>query len=888
MKRSLLTVFTVWKKELFAGISSPAAWVFLLIFLELASFLSFVVSGVFSSGQADLSPFFGWFPFLFLFLVPALGMPLWSEERRTGVFELSLSFPARIRDLAAGKFFAAFTLLFCALLLTLPVPLTALYLGEPDMGAILCGYLGALLLGGVYLAASCFASALSKSQTAGFLFSLVICAFFLVSGLPAVTDALAPYAPAWFMNTLSFASFLPHYQTFQRGILDSGDVIYAVTGALFFLYLCTLTLEFASAGTGNVFAPGALSERSTGRAAKKFLLGLFGAFYVFVCLNIIASTWKWKADLSSDKAYSLSPEASSFASKLTKKVSLRLYASRKNPRTPQSVKRYAERVQWLLQDLVQASGGKITLEVLDPEADSNDEDAAAAEGVEAVRLATGERIYLGISVSHAGKNAVIPFLAQEQENLLEYSVVRAILDVIRENKPKVGVMSAFRVLGTDMRELEKAVTFSGDKVFKPEPPWYVFSVLKENYELVHVPLDASRIPEDLSALIVLHPSGIRAHAMYALDQYLLDGGRMAVFLDPRSLYAAAKMRQEYSFAEKITSDLPPLLKAWGVKYHPDIVAADILYAYRKVDVDKAVTNPAVLLLQKRALSGKDTVTSPLNLMMFCFAAPLLPSQVKGIRCEVLASTSVNSQTISAFVADRPELVLRNFSPGGKKLPLILKLSGTFPSAFPEGSPSGTDRKHLKTSRGNPLVFLCSDSDMLFNDVCVRRGADSYGRMSIVRQNDNTAFLQAAVEQLVSEGDWLSRIRSRLPMTRPLTRYNEMKAKAELAYKERIGQLEQGLRESVRKVELIRKAAELAGGVQTLSAAQREDIAAHDRKIEQAKRELREITRKLQADMARIDTLLRLINLLFVPGAVLLLALCWGFIRFSRKRRGGKA
>ena len=111
MKNGFYTVVTVWKKEIFSQVSSPAAWVFLIIFLELSAFLSFVVSGIFSGGQADLSPFFGWFPFLFLFLVPALGMPLWSEERRTGVFELSLSFPAETRALAFGKFLAALTLL---------------------------------------------------------------------------------------------------------------------------------------------------------------------------------------------------------------------------------------------------------------------------------------------------------------------------------------------------------------------------------------------------------------------------------------------------------------------------------------------------------------------------------------------------------------------------------------------------------------------------------------------------------------------------------------------------------------------------------------------------------------------------------------------------------
>ena len=884
MKNGFYTVMTVWKKEIFSQVSSPAAWVFLIIFLELSAFLSFVVSGIFSGGQADLSPFFGWFPFLFLFLVPALGMPLWSEERRTGVFELSLSFPAETRALAFGKFLAALTLLAVALLLTLPVPLTALYLGEPDTGAILCGYLGALLLGAVYLAASCFASALSKSQTAGFLLSLVICSFFLISGMNAVTDALVSHAPEWLMNTLAFASFLPHYQTFQRGVLNTADVIYALSSVFLFLELCVLTLQFASSGTGNIFAPGALAERSTLRAGRRFLKGVLAVIYIFVCVNIIGSTWKYKVDLSSDKAYSLSKESASFASALKKKVSLRLYASRKNPRTPQSVKRYSERIEWLLRDLADASNDLISLEVLDPQADSNDEDAAMAEGVEPVRLASGDRIYLGISVSCGGKCAVVPFLAQEQENLLEYSVIRAILDVVREKKPRIGVMSSFNVLGTDMKTLQKAVQLSADQSFKPEPAWYVFNVLQDSYELVHIPLDCKKIPEDLAALIVVHPAGIRDFTVYALDQYLMNGGRMAIFLDSRSLYAAVKMRQDYSFAEKISSDLKVLLQKWGIKYNPDIVAADILYAYRRTHVERSVTNPAVMLLQNRALSRKDTVTAPLNLLTFCFAAPLFYSKVDGIAVQELASTSPESQAVSAFIADRPEIIIRNFTPGGTPIPLLLKLTGRFPTAFPGGSPSGVNKAHKQNSEGRGLVFLAGDSDMLFNDICVMRSADAYGRVSYVRQNDNTAFLLSAVEQLASEGDWLSRIRSRLPMTRPLTKYNEMKAAAELAYKERIASLERDLRESTAKVRLIRKAAELAGGVQKLSAGQRQDIAAHDLKIEQAKRELRQITRKLHTDMAKIDTVLRLINLLVIPASVLFLALLWSFIRFSRRRR----
>ena len=328
----LKKIRAVWQREFFAEAASPAAWVFLVIFLVLSAFLTFIMSGLFSYGQADLSPFFEWFPWLFLFIIPALGMPLWSEERKTGSFELSLSFPAALWELVAGKFLAGMTLLLIALLLTASVPLTALYLGRPDTGAILCGYLGAILLGAVFLSISCFCSALSKSQTASFLFSLVICAAFLTIGLHVVLDMALMFLPETLVSVLSYLAFLPHYLAFQRGFVDSADVVYCVSLTAFFLCLTTFSLEFAAAGTGNIFAPGALREASTKQAFRRLALRVLLAFYAVICLNLIGATFQVRHDMSSDGAYSLSEEAKKFASSLKASASLRFYASRTRAR----------------------------------------------------------------------------------------------------------------------------------------------------------------------------------------------------------------------------------------------------------------------------------------------------------------------------------------------------------------------------------------------------------------------------------------------------------------------------------------------------------------------------------------------------------------------------
>ena len=880
MMFSLKKIRAVWLREFFAEAASPAAWVFLVIFLVLSAFLTFVMSGLFSYGQADLSPFFEWFPWLFLFIIPALGMPLWSEERKTGSFELSLSFPAAMWELVAGKFLAGMTLLLIALLLTASVPLTALYLGRPDTGAILCGYLGAILLGAVFLSISCFCSALSKSQTASFLFSLVICAAFLTIGLPVVLDMALMFLPETLVSVLSYLAFLPHYLAFQRGFIDSADVVYCVSLTGFFLCLTTFSLEFAAAGTGNIFAPGALRETSTKQAFRRLAVRVLLAVYALICLNLIGSTFQLRWDMSSDGAYSLSGEAEKFASSLQASATLRLYASRSSPRMPEAMKKYAERVEWLLGDLCAASRGKLTLHVLDPEPDSEDEEAAFLEGLKPFRINTGDRFYLGLAVSNADRCIALPQLSLQQENLLEYEVIRAILNVTAEKRPVIGIMSALPVTGTPVNPGLRR--YDKDKPVVFEKPWYIVNELSRNCNVVKVPLDASVI-ENVDALLVIHPAGIPERAVYALDQYLMKGGKMAVFLDPRSFYAMIKLKNDYSYMERISSSLDTLTKAWGVSFNPNLVAADIIYSYRKVLPERIVSNPVAMNLSGDAISRKLPLTAPLNALELWFSGGLEADPPPGVKLETLLATSRDSQMVSAYVAERPELILRNFKASGEKIPLAVRLSGHFQSAFPNGPPTVSETAHKKESEADGEVFLFGDSDMLFNDLCVRAVRDAYGQNNIVRVNDNIALLEGIVEQMTSSGGWLSRIRNRVPMSRPLTKINEIKARAELAYKSRILALEHDLRESQERVRAIRSQMSAGTGV-ALTEAQKNELREYSFRHSQVRRELKEVRRQLRADLNRIDTILRIINLFAVPDLVVLAGLVWSFLRFSKWRR----
>jgi len=497
-----------------------------------------------------------------------------------------------------------------------------------------------------------------------------------------------------------------------------------------------------------------------------------------------------------------------------------------------------------------------------------------------MKINTGDRIYLGLSVSCADRTISIPFLSLQRENLLEYEVVRTVLNAVSRRRSKIGVMSAFKVLGDRLPTELSAVDPDQPKVY--ERAWYVISELALDHDLVPVGLDAAEIPGDLSALLVIHPAGISERTLYALDQYLMKGGRMAVFLDPRSFYAVLKTRSDYSMMEKISSSLAPLTGAWGISYDPNMIAADLLYAHRRVLPERMVTNPAALELSGEAISRRNPLTMLFNSLSLWFAAPLEFKPVKGIQTETLLETSANSQIVSMYVAERPELIIRNFRPGGKKLPLALRLSGDFPTAYPKGPPLVMPRghQHLTRSGGKGEVFLFGDSDMLFNDLCVKLVPDAYGEKTPVRQSDNTALLQNVMEHLTQTNSFLSKIRGRNPMSRPLTRYNELRAKAELNYKDRIRELEQELRIIEGQTRKIRTLSGSAG----ITPEQKRILREYQGKTAQIVRELKEVRKQLRTDLNRLDTRLRMINLAAVPLAVALAGLLWAGFRFSRWRR----
>ena len=236
------------RRELEGYFTSPVAYVFLVIFLLLTGFFTFTAGAFFERGEASLSAFFGWHPWLYLVLVPAVGMRLWAEERRAGTIELLLTMPITTWQAIVGKFLASWIFLALALVLTFPVVLTVNVLGEPDNGAIVAGYVGSLLLAGGYLAITCMTSALTRNQVVSFILSVVICLFLILAGFNPVTDLLARWTSADVVDTVAAFSVITHFDGFQRGVLDSRDLIFFLSVIGFALFATGVIIRGHRAG----------------------------------------------------------------------------------------------------------------------------------------------------------------------------------------------------------------------------------------------------------------------------------------------------------------------------------------------------------------------------------------------------------------------------------------------------------------------------------------------------------------------------------------------------------------------------------------------------------------------------------------------------------------
>lgn len=346
---------------------------------------------------------------------------------------------------------------------------------------------------------------------------------------------------------------------------------------------------------------------------------------ILIFVNWLGSRAKTRLDLTEDRAYTLSAGTRAILAKLDTPVQVRFYATRGENKMPVYLKNHAQVVQDLLDEFRQVSKGKIEVQKLDPEPDSDAEDSARLDGVEARMIQFGgDPVYLGLSVTMLDAKETEPFLDPREERQLEYKIARAISRVMTTEKPVLGLMSTLPMTG-GMNPMTM-------RTGRPSPPWMFYSELNRSFNVKTVEMTADKIPDDVKVLLLVHPKGISEQAQWAVDQFVLRGGKLMALLDPLAVLDAQAGGQ---FGATSSSSLDKLLGAWGLKFDPTKVVADLNF----VGQTGQGPNPTVLALTENAVNKEDVLTSGVSSMLFAFSGAFTGTPADGLNQTILIKST---------------------------------------------------------------------------------------------------------------------------------------------------------------------------------------------------------------------------------------------------------
>jgi ABC-type uncharacterized transport system involved in gliding motility auxiliary subunit len=608
-------------------------------------------------------------------------------------------------------------------------------------------------------------------------------------------------------------------------------------------------------------------------------VGVVAVAVTLVALNFVAARAHQRVDLTAEKAYTLSPGTKAILSKLDTPVQIRFYCTKNTAAMPAFLATYAQRVDDLLAEYKQASKGKIEIQRLNPEPDSDAEDSARLDAIEPQPLRTGERLYLGLSVTMLDQKQAIPFLAPARERLLEYDISRAIARVMTTDKPIIGIMSSLPVMG----QMSPLLAQKGQN----QPPWAFVDELKRDFDVKQVEVTADKIPDDIKLLLVIHPKAITDSTQYALDQFILRGGKLVAFVDPFCALDRSSP-QTGMMPPPSSSTMDKLFKAWGLTFETTNVVADMEHVAQL----QQGPNPAVLALNENAINKDDVVTADADNLIMAFSGAFAGTPADGLTKTVLIKSSKRSQLVEPMMAAMSgEQILNNFVSSATEYPLAIRLSGKFKTAFPEGKPkpaptNPAEKKPeekpaepgLKESAQPTAVVLVGDADMIQDQLAIRE-IQGLGQRLIMPLNSNLAFAQSVVEQLAGDSNLIA-VRSRASRERPFTVVQKLQADADANYRNKIKELEQNLAETQRKVNDLQKSKE--GGQRFILSPEQQQELANFRKTEaDVKVQLKDMRKKLRGEIDSLENRTKWLNIAAMPIAVIIAG--FGLAGMKRKR-----
>ncbi|MDE1173400.1 MAG: Gldg family protein [Parvibaculaceae bacterium] len=645
----------------------------------------------------------------------------------------------------------------------------------------------------------------------------------------------------------------------------------------------------------NPFNRLASSPSAMGVAALVLLAVLFVAVNLFSMVTFRSA----QIDLTQNRLFTLSKGTAHVLADLKEPVTLRFFYSEKLANDYPQIKTYADRARDMLEEIRDRSNGKIILQVIDPAPYSEQEDLAMSLGLKGAPTGDGDVIYFGL----VGTNLVdgieaIPYFSDARAPYLEYDVTRLIQNLARPKKPVLGIVTNLP-MDTGSGGLLAAMKGLSQ-------PFMVYEELRQRFAINFLEQDFSRVPSDVDVLMIAHPRDLNARTLYAIDQFVMRGGRVLAFVDPQSEVsftpgADGKPVSGYSQS----SDLGPLLKDWGVGYDTGSVVADRDLAMRvrsNADPRRPTSDYVLWLAVPGAnMNRSDIVTADIGTINLGTPGYFTPLAGAKTRFTPLISSSTNAETLPVDAirkGPRPDELLESFKPTGKSYVLAARISGPLSSAFPDGPPlppasdsqkpkaqqqtlKQEPKDFIASSRSDANIILVADSDIFDDRFWVHiegqgpdRTADPFA--------DNARFIMSAIDNLMGSDDLIS-LRARAPGDRPFTVVDDLQRKADARFLAGQQRLQGQIAAAEKHIADLQTQSDAGGEDRDHEAAIKAETARVRTELLSSRHALREVQRSLRADIDRLGTRVRFVNVALVPLLLAAAALVLAFIHHRRRK-----
>jgi len=626
------------------------------------------------------------------------------------------------------------------------------------------------------------------------------------------------------------------------------------------------------------------------------------ALILLLAINIFSNTALTSArlDLTNNKLFTLSQGSRNIVSNLDEPITVRFYLSQKLATRLPGISSYANRVKELLSEYKRSAGGKINLSIIDPEPFSELEDQAVGYGLKGVPLNDGEAtFYFGLVATGAtDEESIIAFFSPQREEFIEYDITKALQQVANPKKKTVGLMSSISIDGSPPPHRPgMPVTPRSSQV------WAIMEQMEQFFDVKSVDLDIDKVPDGIDVLMLVHPKSLSAETTYAIDQFVINGGRLLAFVDPHAETDELSPQESNMPGKNFgSSDLNTLTDAWGITLTTGKVVGDIQLAQKVAfnigQRNNAIDFPIWIKLPAEQLNTDDIITSEVGILNMATPGSLQINAKDGVQITPLISTTENATQIDksqlGFLAD-PQDLLRNYKPSGVSYTLAARITGKVKSAFPDGLPkpaahgssdqadANSDaepaKSHLVESKESINVIIVADTDMLEDRFWVRV-QNLFGSRISVPIAANGSFVINALDNLMGSNDLIS-VRNRGHFSRPFTRVDEIRQEAELKFREKEQELMNRLRETERKLVEMQRGKD-QGNALILSSEQKVALERFRQERVQIRKELRKVRHQLQQNIDNLEGWTKFINIGLIPLIIAVIGIVIGLISLRKR------